>query len=105
MSDTTNYHMSTADFRRHGYALIDWIANYLDSVEDKPVSSQVEPGAIRSMIPDHAPEERLKGSFFPGSPREYAYSMAFSNTAKSDLKTSFGLTSGLTSRKYRQFLP
>jgi aromatic-L-amino-acid decarboxylase len=49
--------MSTADFRRHGYALIDWIANYLDTVEDKPVSSQIEPGAIRALIPDHAPEE------------------------------------------------
>jgi len=57
MSDTRNYHMSTADFRRHGYALIDWIANYLDTVEDKPVSSEVEPGAIRALIPDHAPEE------------------------------------------------
>ena len=57
MSDTRNYHMSTADFRRHGYALIDWIANYLDTVEDKPVSSEVEPGAIRALIPEHAPEE------------------------------------------------
>ena len=66
MGDKTNYHMSTSDFRRHGHALIDWIANYLDTVEDKPVSSQVKPGAIRSMIPDHAPEE----------PEEFASIMA-----------------------------
>lgn len=60
MGDKTNYHMSTADFRRHGHALIDWIANYLDTVEDKPVSSQVKPGAIRALIPDHPPEEPEK---------------------------------------------
>ena len=60
MGDKSNYHMSTADFRRHGHALIDWIANYLDTVEDKPVSSQVEPGAIRALIPDHPPEEPEK---------------------------------------------
>ena len=66
MGDKTNYHMSTSDFRRHGHALIDWIANYLDTVEDKPVSSQVKPGAIRALIPDHPPEE----------PEEFASIMA-----------------------------
>jgi aromatic-L-amino-acid decarboxylase len=60
MVDKSNYHMSTADFRQHGHALIDWIANYLDTVEEKPVSSQVEPGAIRALIPDHPPEEPEK---------------------------------------------
>ena len=66
MGDKTNYHMSTSDFRRHGHALIDWIANYLDTVDDKPVSSQVKPGAIRALIPDHPPEE----------PEEFASIMA-----------------------------
>ena len=70
MVDKSNYHMSTADFRRHGHALIDWIANYLDTVEDKPVSSQVEPGAIRALIPDHPPEE----------PENFASIMAVSYT-------------------------
>lgn len=52
-----NYHMSIAEFRRHGYALIDWIADYLNTVEQKPVHSEVSPGAIRALIPEHAPEE------------------------------------------------
>ncbi|MCS5573170.1 MAG: pyridoxal-dependent decarboxylase, partial [Pseudomonadales bacterium] len=57
MSTPMNYHMSIAEFRRHGYALIDWIADYLDTVEQKPVHSEVSPGAIRALIPEHAPEE------------------------------------------------
>ncbi len=57
MNEPMNYHMSTAEFRRHGYALIDWIADYLDTVEQKPVRSEVSPGAIRALIPEHAPEE------------------------------------------------
>ncbi|MDP6653589.1 MAG: pyridoxal-dependent decarboxylase, partial [Gammaproteobacteria bacterium] len=57
MSEPMNYHMPTEEFRRYGYALIDWIADYLDTVEQKPVRSEVTPGAIRALIPEHAPEE------------------------------------------------
>jgi aromatic-L-amino-acid/L-tryptophan decarboxylase len=49
-------HMSAADFRRHGHALIDWIAEYLEGVEDLPVLSQVAPGEIRRRLPAHPPE-------------------------------------------------
>ncbi len=44
------------EFRRHGHALIDWIADYYARVEDYPVRSQVKPGEIRSMLPASAPE-------------------------------------------------
>jgi aromatic-L-amino-acid decarboxylase len=57
MKKRDNYHMSTAEFRMHGHALVDWVANYLDTVEDQPVLSQCDPGAIRSLIPEHAPED------------------------------------------------
>jgi aromatic-L-amino-acid decarboxylase len=49
------YHMSAADFRRHGKAVIDWIANYLEHVEALPVLAQVKPGQIRASLPAHPP--------------------------------------------------
>ena len=50
-------HMSPEEFRKNGYAVVDWIANYLDTVGDLPVWSEVEPGDIAAMIPDAAPED------------------------------------------------
>jgi len=49
-------HLSTEEFRSHGHALIDWIADYWERVEDLPVLSQVAPGAIRDKLPANAPE-------------------------------------------------
>lgn len=49
--------MTPEEFRRHGHALIDWLAGYMDQVGDLPVQSQLAPGEIRDMLPDHAPEE------------------------------------------------
>jgi aromatic-L-amino-acid decarboxylase len=50
-------HMSAEEFRRHGHALIDWLADYWDGVEQHPVLSEVEPGWVRSQLPDAAPEQ------------------------------------------------
>ncbi|MDJ0791982.1 MAG: pyridoxal-dependent decarboxylase [Acidimicrobiia bacterium] len=50
-------HMSPEEFRKHGYAVVDWVARYLETVEDLPVLPSVEPGAIAAMVPDHAPEQ------------------------------------------------
>ena len=55
--DDVSYHMSTDDFRRYGYEVIDWVADYLDTVADRTITSAVEPGAIREMIPAEAPEK------------------------------------------------
>src|SRR5262245_20465220 len=49
--------MNPSDFRRHGHALIDWIAEYLEHPEQYPVLSRSAPGAIRSALPQTAPEE------------------------------------------------
>lgn len=48
--------MSSEDFRRHGHALIDWIANYLDTIETHPVLSQIQPGGVRAELPSRPPE-------------------------------------------------
>ncbi len=49
--------MSAEDFRLHGYALVDWIAEYVASLEERPVRSEVRPGDVRRALPDHAPEQ------------------------------------------------
>ena len=49
-------HLSSEEFREHGHALIDWIADYWERVENLPVVSQVAPGTIRDHLPSHAPE-------------------------------------------------
>jgi aromatic-L-amino-acid decarboxylase len=50
-------HMTAEEFRRNGYAAVDWVANYLETSEDRPVLSQAKPGDIAAAMPDHAPEE------------------------------------------------
>lgn len=47
--------MTADDFRRHGRELVDWIADYLESVEQYPVQSRVKPGEIRAKLPAAPP--------------------------------------------------
>jgi aromatic-L-amino-acid decarboxylase len=49
--------MTPDEFRRHGHAVIDWIADYYANLEKLPVLSDVEPGAIRAALPASPPEE------------------------------------------------
>jgi aromatic-L-amino-acid/L-tryptophan decarboxylase len=55
------FHMSPEDFRQHGYAIVDWIADYYQRIESFPVLSRVQPGTIRASLPAEAP---LKGESF-----------------------------------------
>ena len=48
--------MDPAEFRRHGYALVDWIAEYLEGSERYPVLARVSPGDVRDALPASAPE-------------------------------------------------
>ncbi|ASR39701.1 amino acid decarboxylase [Prauserella marina] len=48
--------MTPEEFRVHGKQVVDWIADYLGSIEKHPVRSRVEPGAIRAALPAHPPE-------------------------------------------------
>ena len=49
-------HMTPEEFRHNGYAIIDWIADYMEHVEEQPVLSTVAPGEIAAKLPDRAPE-------------------------------------------------
>ncbi len=50
--------MNADEFRVHGKALVDWVADYLETIESKPVSSSVRPGEVRAQLPEHPPTER-----------------------------------------------
>lgn len=49
--------MPADEFRKHGYELIDWIANYFDRIDGFPVLSQVEPGWLTDNLPESAPDK------------------------------------------------
>jgi aromatic-L-amino-acid/L-tryptophan decarboxylase len=48
---------SAEEFRRHGHAAVEWVARYLETLEDRPVRAEVEPGWVRSQLPGRAPEQ------------------------------------------------
>ncbi len=49
--------MTPEEFRANGYAMIDWVADYLEGVERYPVRSTVEPGDVRAQLPEQPPTE------------------------------------------------
>jgi aromatic-L-amino-acid decarboxylase len=44
-------------FRRHGHALVDWIAGFLEGPDRYPVLARVKPGEVRGALPPTAPWE------------------------------------------------
>ena len=50
-----SFHMTPDEFRRHGHAVIDWIADYYARIESFPVLSQATPGRIRASLPASPP--------------------------------------------------
>lgn len=48
--------MELSEFRTQAHKMVDWMADYLENVEDFPVRSQVKPGEIKSSLPDHPPQ-------------------------------------------------
>jgi len=57
----TGFHMTPEEFRRHGRAVVDWIADYYERIESLPVLSRVEPGEIRASLPSEPP---MRGEAF-----------------------------------------
>ncbi|XP_068591923.1 aromatic-L-amino-acid decarboxylase isoform X1 [Cebidichthys violaceus] len=49
--------MDAAEFRRRGREMVDYVADYLENIEQRPVYPDVEPGYLRSLIPSEAPLE------------------------------------------------
>lgn len=48
--------MPPEEFRRFGYQVVDWIAEYFERIEDMPVLSQIEPNWLKDNLPSFPPE-------------------------------------------------
>lgn len=82
--------MTPDEFRRRGHEAVEWVARYMEDVEEHPVRSTVEPGEVRAALapsPPAAPESfdavlaDLDRAILPGithwqSPNFYAYFQA-----------------------------
>lgn len=53
----SGYHMTPDEFRRHGRAMIDWLADYMETVGERRIVPDVAPGEIRARLPVEAPEQ------------------------------------------------
>lgn len=49
--------MSSEEFKKYGYQLIDWVADYLDNIEKYPVLAQIKPGEVKAQLPGKAPAD------------------------------------------------
>ncbi|XP_010179851.1 PREDICTED: aromatic-L-amino-acid decarboxylase isoform X3 [Mesitornis unicolor] len=49
--------MDAAEFRKRGKEMVDYIADYLEKIEKRQVFPDVEPGYLRPLIPDCAPQK------------------------------------------------
>uniref|UniRef100_A0A8D2D9A5 Aromatic-L-amino-acid decarboxylase n=1 Tax=Sciurus vulgaris TaxID=55149 RepID=A0A8D2D9A5_SCIVU len=49
--------MNASEFRRRGKEMVDYVADYLEGIEGRPVYPDVEPGYLRPLIPTAAPQE------------------------------------------------
>lgn len=48
--------MDSDEYRKRGKEMVDYIADYLDNIRERRVFPQVEPGYMRDLVPDAAPE-------------------------------------------------
>lgn len=49
--------MDFKSFRDHAHELVDWVADYMESVEKYPVMSRVKPGEIAGLLPHEPPNK------------------------------------------------
>ena len=57
-----------ADFRRQAHALVDWMADYLDTLEARPVTPETTPGATAARLPASPP---VRGEAFADIWRDF----------------------------------
>ena len=57
--------MTPEEFKKYGYQIIDWIADYRSNIEQYPVMSTVQPGSVRGDLPQTPPQnpEAFEGIF------------------------------------------
>jgi len=48
--------MTPEEYRKYAHEMVDWIADYLETVQDLPVRSNVQPGDVINQLPTSAPE-------------------------------------------------
>ncbi len=48
--------MTPEEFRKHGHAVVDWIADYRARLESLPVMAQTAPGDVKAMLPASPPQ-------------------------------------------------
>ena len=48
--------MDSSTFRSAAHAAVDEIIDYFDTIHDRPVASEVEPGYLRKVLPDGPPD-------------------------------------------------
>ncbi|CAL1357102.1 unnamed protein product [Linum trigynum] len=87
--------MDSEQLREYGHQMVDFIADYYKNIENFPVLSQVEPGYLRKLLPDAAPNQPeslqnvlddVQSKILPGvthwqSPNFYAYYPSNSSVA------------------------
>ena len=47
--------MDFDEFRSQGHVFVDWMADYLENIENYPVRARVRPGEIAARLPDEPP--------------------------------------------------
>lgn len=48
--------MNSNEFREFGKAAIDFVADYLDTIRDRPVLPSVQPGYLHELLPNEMPD-------------------------------------------------
>ncbi|XP_064648973.1 aromatic-L-amino-acid decarboxylase-like [Lineus longissimus] len=48
--------MDAEEFRKRGKEMVDYVADYLENIQERRVFPTVEPGYLHHLIPDHAPD-------------------------------------------------
>ena len=49
--------MDAAEFRVRGKEMVDYIADYLETIHERRVFPEVDPGYLEELIPNAAPEK------------------------------------------------
>lgn len=49
--------MDSSEFRKRGKEMVDYIANYLETITRRKVTPEVEPGYLRGLLPARAPRK------------------------------------------------
>jgi hypothetical protein len=52
--------MDAAEFRVRAKEIVDFIADYLENVKERRVTPDVEPGYLRSLLPNEPPKQGEK---------------------------------------------